>query len=40
MWFVGTDFEFPRPSKTSVVGFLLASLAVAAMIVSFMWLMT
>jgi Na+/proline symporter len=35
MFFNGTDFEFPRPSKTSVVGFLLASLAVAAMITGF-----
>jgi Na+/proline symporter len=35
MFFTGTDFEFPRPSKTSVVGFLLASLAVAAMISGF-----
>tara|TARA_B100001057_G_scaffold214541_1_gene214871 strand:- start:4013 stop:4237 length:225 start_codon:yes stop_codon:yes gene_type:complete len=35
MFFTGTDFEFPRPSKISVVGFLLASLAVAAMIIGF-----
>ena len=35
MWFTGTDFEFPRPSKISVVGFVLASLAVAAMITGF-----
>ena len=39
MWFTGTDFEFPRPSKTSVVGFILASLAVAAMIGGFKVLM-
>jgi Na+/proline symporter len=35
MFFTGTDFEFPRPSKISVVGFVLASLAVAAMIIGF-----
>ena len=35
MFFAGTDFEFPRPSKISVVGFVLASLAVAAMIIGF-----
>lgn len=35
MFFTGTDFEFPRPSKISFVGFVLASLAVAAMITGF-----
>ncbi len=39
MAFEGTDFEFPRPSKTSVIGFLLSSLAVAGMIGGFVWLM-
>ncbi len=39
MAFAGTDFEFPRPSKTSVIGFLLSSLAVAGMIGGFVWLM-
>lgn len=39
MAFEGTDFEFPRPSKTSVVGFLLSFLAVAGMIGGFVWLM-
>ena len=40
LWFEGTDFEFPRPSKTSVIGFVLSSLAVGGMIVGFVWLMT
>ena len=39
MAFAGTDFEFPRPSKTSVIGFLLSSLVVAGMIGGFVWLM-
>ena len=40
LWFEGTDFEFPRPSKTSVIGFLLSSAAVGGMILGFVWLMT
>jgi Na+/proline symporter len=39
LWFEGTDFEFPRPSTTSVAGFLMSSLAVAGMIGGFVWLM-
>ncbi|MGB0153502.1 MAG: sodium:solute symporter family protein [Verrucomicrobiales bacterium] len=37
-WFAGTDFEIAAPSKTSFVGFLLAWIAVAAMIGAFAWL--
>ena len=40
LWFEGTDFEFPRPSKTSVIGFVLSSFAVGGMIGGFVWLMT
>ena len=39
-WFAGTDFEFPAPSKTSVIGFLLAWIAVGAMIGGFVWLIS
>ena len=33
--FTGTSFEFPRPSRTSVVGFALSWLAVALIIIGF-----
>lgn len=39
-FFTGTDFEFPVPSKESVVGFLLSCVAVVAMIYSFIWIMS
>jgi Na+/proline symporter len=39
-FFTGTDFEFPIPSKVSVVGFLLSCVAVVAMIYSFIWIMS
>ena len=39
LWFEGTDFEFPRPSRISVAGFLMSSLAVGLMIWAFLWSM-
>lgn len=36
--FAGTDFEFPLPSRESIIGFILTSMAVALMIYSFIWL--
>ncbi len=39
-WFKDTDFEFPAPSITSVIGFLLSWIAVAAMIGGFVWLVS
>lgn len=38
-FFIGSDFEFPKPSRESVVGFVLSCLAVGAMIGSFLWVM-
>ena len=38
-FFPGTDFEFPKPSTTSVVGFMLCWMAVAGMIGAFLWLL-
>ncbi|MDQ8199406.1 sodium:solute symporter family protein [Pelagicoccus enzymogenes] len=35
----GTNFEFPVPSRVSIVGFMLSSLAVAGMIYGFVWIM-
>jgi len=40
MWFVGTDFEIPAPSRTSTIGFVLAWVAVGFMIGSFVWLIS
>jgi len=37
-WFADSDFELPVPSRTSVIGFLLSWVAVAAMIGGFLWL--
>jgi len=39
-FFTGTDFEFPKPSKESIVGFALCGGAVVAMIYSFIWIMS
>lgn len=39
-FFRGTDFEFPVPSRESVIGFVLSCVAVAVMIYSFIWLMS
>lgn len=36
-WFAGSDFELPVPSMTSVLGFFLCWVAVAAMIGGFIW---
>ncbi len=38
VFFRGTDFEFPVPSRVSVIGFLLSCVAVVAMILAFVWL--
>ena len=38
--FAGTDFEFPTPSRVSMLGFILAWLAVGAMIGGFYWLVS
>ena len=35
----GTDFEFPKPSTISIVGFVLCWMAVAGMIGAFLWLL-
>ncbi len=37
-FFAGTDFEFPVPSRESIVGFVLTCGAVALMIYSFIWM--
>ena len=39
-FFRGTDFEFPIPSRESILGFALSSLAVVLMIYSFIWIMS
>ena len=39
-FFVGSEFEFPKPSRESIVGFALSCVAVVAMIGSFLWLMS
>ena len=39
-WFPGTDFEFPKPSKISIIGFALSWVAVALMIGGFVWLIS
>ena len=38
-WFTGTSFEFPAPSRISIVGFLLSWVAIGLMIGGFLWLM-
>ena len=40
VFFAGTDFEFPSPSRISTLGFILAWLAVGAMIGGFYWLVS
>jgi Na+/proline symporter len=39
VWFKGTSFEFPSPSRMSILGFLLSWVAVAFLILSFKWVM-
>ncbi len=39
-WFANSDFEVPIPSRTSVLGFFLAWLAVVFMVGGFYWLLS
>lgn len=38
MLFSGTDFEIPMPSTISIIGFIAAWIAVAVMILTFVWI--